>query len=81
VRAIINILNAEGSKARRPGIKRKREIKRLIIPGLNYLWAIDGHNKFRNYGIKIYATIDVYSCRIIWAYYGNSNRIKASVAR
>jgi hypothetical protein len=81
VRAVINILNTEGSKARKPGIKRKREIKHLIIPGLNYLWAIDGHNKFRNYGIKIYAAIDVYSRRIIWAYYGNSNRTEASVTR
>jgi hypothetical protein len=81
VRAVINILNIKGSKARKPGIKRKREIKRLIIPGLNYLWAIDGYNKFRNYGIKIYAAIDAYSRCIIWAYYGNSNRTEASVAR
>jgi hypothetical protein len=65
VRAVINILNVKGSEARRPGIKRKKEIKRLIIPELNYLWAIDGHNKFRNYGIKIYAVIDTYSRRII----------------
>jgi hypothetical protein len=81
VRAAINILDAEGSEARRPGIKRKREIKRPIIPGPNYLWAIDGHNKFRNYGIEIYAAIDAYSRRIIWAYCGNSNRTEASVAR
>jgi hypothetical protein len=81
VRAVINILNAEGSEARKPGIKRKKEIKRLIIPGLNYLWAIDGHDKFRNYSIKIYAAIDAYSRRIIWAYYGNNNRTKASVTR
>jgi hypothetical protein len=65
VRAVINILNAESSEARKPGIKRKKEIKRLIIPGLNYLCAIDGYNKFYNYGIKIYATIDAYSRRII----------------
>jgi hypothetical protein len=81
VRAVINIFNAEGSEARRPGIKRKKEIKYLIIPGLNYLWAIDGHNKFRNYDIKIYAAINAYLYLIIWAYYGNSNRTEASVAR
>jgi hypothetical protein len=81
VRATIGLHDVKGSEARRPGIKRKKTVKRLIIPGLNYLWAIDGHDKFRNYGIEIYATIDAYSRRIIWAYYGNSNRIKASVAR
>jgi hypothetical protein len=81
VRTAINILNVKGSEARKSGIKRKKKIKRLIIPGLNYLWAIDGHNKFRNYSIEIYAAIDAYSRRIIWAYYGNSNRTEASVIR
>jgi hypothetical protein len=53
----------------------------LIIPGPDYLWSIDGHDKFRNYGIEIYAGIDAYSRRIIWFYCGNSNRTQASVAR
>jgi hypothetical protein len=74
VRAIIKLHDAEGSETRKPGIKRKRALKRLVIPGPNHLWSIDGHNKFRNYRIEIYATIDVYSRRIIWAYYGNNNR-------
>jgi hypothetical protein len=65
VRAIIKLHDAEGTEARKPGIKRKRDLKRLIIPGPNHLWVINGHNKFRNYGIEIYATIDIYSRRII----------------
>jgi hypothetical protein len=65
VRAIIKIHDVEGSKARKPSIKRKRELKRPVILGPNYLWSINGHNKFRNYKIEIYAAIDVYSCRII----------------
>jgi hypothetical protein len=74
VRAIIKLHDAKGSEARKPGIKRKRALKRLVIPGLNHLWSIDGHNKFRNYKIEIYATINAYSRRIIWAYYSNNNR-------
>jgi hypothetical protein len=57
VRAIIKLHDAEGSKARKPGIKRKRALKRPVIPGPNHLWSIDGYNKFRNYRIEIYATI------------------------
>jgi hypothetical protein len=81
VRAAIKLHDAEGSEARKPGIKRKRQLKCLIIPGPDHLWSIDGHDKFRNYGIEIYAAIDAYSRRIIWAYCGNSNRTQASVAR
>jgi hypothetical protein len=65
VRAVIKLHDAEGSEARKPGIKRKRALKRPVIPGPNHLWSIDGHDKFRNYGIEIYAAIDAYSRRII----------------
>jgi hypothetical protein len=81
VRAAIKLHDPEGSEARKPGIKRKRALKRPVIPGPNHLWSIDGHDKFRNYGIEIYAAIDAYLRRIIWAYCGNSNRTQASVAR
>ena len=81
VRAAIKLHDAESTEARKPEIKRKRDLKRPIIPGPNHLWAIDGHDKFRNYGIEIYAAIDTYSRRIIWIYCGNSNRTQASVAR
>jgi hypothetical protein len=62
-------------------MKRKRQLRAPCIPGPNYLWSIDGHDKFRNYGIEIYAGIDAYSRRIIWFYCGNSNGTQASVAR
>jgi hypothetical protein len=65
VRAIIKLHDTEGSEARKPRIKRKRALKRLVIPGPDHLWCINGHDKFRNYGIEIYAAIDVYSRRII----------------
>jgi hypothetical protein len=65
VRAAIKIHDTEGSKAHKLSIKRKRELKRPVIPGLNYLWSINSHDKFYNYKIEIYATIDVYSRYII----------------
>jgi hypothetical protein len=65
VRAVIKLHDVEGSKARKPGIKRKRALKRPGIPGPNHLWFINGYNKFRNYRIEIYAAIDAYSRRII----------------
>jgi hypothetical protein len=74
VRAAIKLQDTEGSEARKPGIKRKKAFKRPVIPSPDHLWCINGHDKFRNYGIEIYAGIDAYSRRIIWAYCGNSNR-------
>jgi hypothetical protein len=74
VRAATRILDEQGVNSRKPGIKRKRELGVPVIPGPNYLRSIHGHDKFRNYGIEIYAGIDAYSRRIIWFYCGNSNR-------
>jgi hypothetical protein len=33
-----------------------------------------GHDKFRNYGISIYAAVDAFSRKILCFYLGNSNR-------
>jgi hypothetical protein len=63
-------------------MKRKRgERKISLILESDHFWSIDNYDKLRNYGIKIYAEINAYSRRIIWSYYGNSNRIQASVIR
>lgn len=42
---------------------------------------MDGHDKFRNYGIEIYASVDAFSRRIQWCYVGNSNCQAISVLR
>jgi hypothetical protein len=65
VRAVIKFHDTEGSEARKPRIKRKRALKHPVIPSPDHLWYINGHDKFRNYGIEIYAAIDAYSRRII----------------
>src|SRR5271154_4826300 len=42
----------------------------FVTPGPDFLWYCEGHNKFRNYGIEIYAGVDAYSRRILWVYVG-----------
>ena len=73
-------LDPTGNSGRRPGVERQHRHE-FIIPGPDWIWSIDGHDKFRNYGIEIYAAIDGYSRRIIWIYISNSNRTQVSVAR
>lgn len=31
------------------------------VPGVNFVWSVDGHHKLSDYGIEIYAGIDAYS--------------------
>jgi hypothetical protein len=82
VRAATKILNEKGVNSRKLDMKRKRgERKISLILKSDHFWFIDNYDKLRNYGIKIYVEINAYSRRIIWSYYGNSNRIQASVTR
>ena len=64
----------------------ERRIRRLqskkgeyIVPGPDWIWSIDGHDKLSPFGIEIYACIDAYSRNIIWIYVGISNRTSHSV--
>lgn len=49
-------------------LRRKRWFRRWIyfIKGFNFVWYIDGYDKFFRYGIKIYGCIDGFLCKIIW---------------
>ena len=38
----------------------------FIVRGPDWLWCIYGRDKFRNYGIGIYAAVDVFSRKILW---------------
>jgi hypothetical protein len=80
VRNALKLQDPTGTKTRKPEAKRKRRLE-YIVPGPNFLWSIDGHDKLANYGIEIYAAIDAYSRRILWFYVGNSNRMQLSVVR
>ena len=52
---------------RTPGMRRKRR-ENYIVPGPDWLWCLDGHDKIARYGIKIYGSIDAYSRKTIWFY-------------
>ena len=73
--------DASGTQARSRGPAKSRKDGEFITPGPNFLWYCDGHDKFRNFGIEIYAAVDAYSRRIPWIYVGNSNRRQISILR
>lgn len=64
---------------------RKRMMRRkkgqFLVPGPNYQWCIDGHDKLKAYGFQIYAAIDAYSRNIIWFYVGPSASTALSVLK
>ena len=81
VRDALSTLDTAGTESRRKGPSKSRQGGEYITPGPDWLWCCDGHDKFRNYGIEIYACVDAYSRRIQWCYVGNSNRRAVSILR
>jgi hypothetical protein len=73
----VKSLDPEGLRRRTYDLNRKRG--EYIVPGPDYLWSIDGHDKLSPFGFEIYAGIDAYSRKIIWIYVGISNRTSKSV--
>jgi hypothetical protein len=61
VRDALAQFDPQGTEARRLGPSRRHLRGEFIVPGPDFLWSTDGHDKFRNYGIEIYAGVDVYS--------------------
>jgi hypothetical protein len=66
-----------GRQRRTNDMQRHRE--EFIVPGPDYIWSLDGHDKLSDWGIEIYAAIDAYSRFIVWIYVGISNRTEQSV--
>jgi hypothetical protein len=81
VRDALAELDAVGTEARRKGPKKTPHGTEFVTNGPDFLWCCDGHDKFRNFGIEIYACVDAYSKRIQWCYVGNSNRRAVSILR
>jgi hypothetical protein len=61
-------------------MKKKRR-DNYVVPGPDWLWCLDGHDKLSRFGIEIYGYIDAYSRKIIWFFVGSSNRTQVSVLR
>ena len=75
--AAVRTIDPEGVERRKNDLQRNRG--EYIVPGPNYIWSMDRYDKFRAYGIEIYAAIDAYSRYIIWIYVGVTNRTAISV--
>ena len=57
-------------------MRRKHRLQRRIysVPGPDFLWHIDGHDKLKPYGFSIHGCIDGFSRRIIWLEVGVTNK-------
>jgi hypothetical protein len=65
IRDALAVLDSEGTAKRQPGAKKDRKKGEFVARGRNWIWCVDGHDKFRNYGIHIYAGVDGHTRRII----------------
>lgn len=70
-------LDPVGYKRRTCDLQRRKN--EYIVPGPDYIWSLDGHDKLAEWGIEIYGGIDAYSRFIPWMYVGISNRTPISV--
>ncbi|EEA18591.1 hypothetical protein TMatcc_005566 [Talaromyces marneffei ATCC 18224] len=77
--SIVQELDPDGVKRRKSDVYRRRG--EYVVPGPNYIWSMDGHDKLSFWGIQIYAAIDAFSRYITWCYVGISNRTQISVLR
>jgi hypothetical protein len=53
------LIDPDGVASHLPGL-RKARLENYITSGPNFLWCLDGHDKFLQYGIQIYAAVDAY---------------------
>ena len=67
-----------GNLRRTQDMQRQRTT--YSVPGPDFIWCCDGHDKLAEWGIEIYAGIDAYSRYIPWIYVGISNRKPLSIA-
>jgi hypothetical protein len=80
VRKALQVLDNYGVTSRVPGMKKKRQ-ENYTVPGPDWLWCLDGHDKLARYGFEIYGSVDAYSRKIVWFFVGCSNRTQVSVLR
>jgi hypothetical protein len=59
--------------------KLNRRRGEYSVPGPDFLWSIDGYMKLEQFGIEIYAAIDVRTRLVLWVYVGVSARTQISV--
>ena len=80
VRLGILAYDPEGVSRRR---RRRLRRRKYFIPGPNYVWHIDGHDKLKPYGFCFHGCIDGFSTSriIIWLEVSSSNKKPELIAR
>lgn len=73
---MLRILNPEAITLR----MRRMQFKKgeYVVPGPDWIWSIDGHDKLSPFGIEMYACVDAYSRSFIWVCVGIVNRTSHS---
>ena len=51
----------------------KLKRRQYYVPGPNFLWHVDGHDKLKRFGFAIYGCIDGFSRKLIWVDVGSTN--------
>ena len=70
VMQIMKEADPEGVESRsRYRLKRSQ----YTVPGPNYLWHADGHDKLKRFGFAIYECIDGFSKKVLWLHVAASN--------
>jgi hypothetical protein len=80
VRDALKLLDNYGVTSRTSGMKKKRQ-DNYVVPGPDWLWYLDSHDKLARFGFEIYGCINVYSRKIVWFFVGSNNRTQVSVLR
>lgn len=66
------------------GVERRTRyrLKRRVynVPGPNYLWHADGHDKLKRFGFPIYGCIDGFSKKVLWIDVATSNNDPTIIA-
>ncbi len=49
--------------------------KQFLAPGVNYVWAVDQHDKMKRFGLRLHICVEPFTGKIIWlvVYWTNSN--------
>ncbi|KNE92993.1 hypothetical protein PSTG_13629 [Puccinia striiformis f. sp. tritici PST-78] len=68
--AINRELDPEGVERRSKQVLKRRMFN---VPGLDYIWSVDRHDKLEKFGITLYGFIDAYSRKVLGVFVHTTN--------
>ncbi|XP_043467487.1 uncharacterized protein LOC122501804 [Leptopilina heterotoma] len=76
VMKLLRIIDPEGVETR-----SRYKLKRRIynVPGPNFIWHADNHDKLKRFGFPIYGCIDGYSRKVLWIEVSRTNNNPAII--